>query len=641
MARWIISSLNRKLSVVLATALVLASLVFLALFVWLYQLQLEGERGQASVQVNRLLEASLENAMLNRDLDGLRTIVQRLGAQDSIRQVVITDPKGEVRFSSHAELLGREIASTSGDACAGCPADGGSAAPSTAFLANEQGDDVLRSTNPVRNKAPCVGCHGSTRENPINGVLLVDYDASPIRAQAANSALLFAGSGGLVLLMTLAGTGWLVRRNVIMPLEELAGTSRALAAGKLDARVTPRRPDEIGELGETFNDMAAELQEVIRQVRQSEALLQDLIDGIPDAIRVIDENFTIWHVNQAYCRLLGTDARQVVGMACHRSSHGRGEPCPPTLITCPIHEILHGAAPLRTLQQHVRADGEAVQVEVFAAPIRLKRDGKERILVVESIRDLTAQLEISQEQRLAEMDQLASGVAHEIHNPLASIRLALQAVLRTKGEDGERDPELYEYLVTMDHEIDSCIEITERLLRLGRLPDEQPQLISVNSAIAETLSLLAYEATDRGITVEKDLDAADPRIIASDGDLRMLVFNLAQNAFHAMPEGGELAVSSRKVEGQIEIGFRDSGVGIRASDLPHIYDPFFSRRADGVKGTGLGLTICKTIAKRHGGRIEVDSKAGEGSRFVVRLPDADFCLEATDGHGDEAERIAH
>ncbi len=641
MARWIISSLSRKLSVVLATALVLASLVFLALFVWLYQLQLEGERSQASVQVNRLLEASLENAMLNRDLDGLRTIVQRLGAQDSIRQVVITDPKGEVRFSSPAELLGREIASTSGDACAGCPADGGSAAPSTAFLANEQGNDVLRSTNPVRNKAPCVGCHGGTRENPINGVLLVDYDASPIRAQAANSALLFAGSGGLVLLMTLAGTGWFVRRNVIMPLEELAGASRALAAGKLDARIASRRPDEMGELGETFNDMATKLQEVIRQVRQSEALLQDLIDGVPDAIRVIDEDFRIWHVNQAYCRLLGTDARQVVGMACYRSSHGRGEPCPPTLITCPIHEILHGAAPLRTLQQHVRADGEAVQVEVFAAPIRLKRDGKERILVVESIRDLTAQLEISQEQRLAEMDQLASGVAHEIHNPLASIRLALQAALRSRKKNGEDDYELYEYLETMDHEIDSCIEITERLLKLGRLPDEQPQLVSVNSAISETLSLMSYEAAHDGIEVEEDLEAADPRVMASDGDLRMLVLNLAQNAFHAMPEGGRLVVSTRKRDQHVEIGFEDTGVGIQTSHLARIYDPFFSHRADGVKGTGLGLTICKAITKRHGGRIEVDSRFGEGSRFVVRLPDADACIDRGNGQRDEAERIAH
>ena len=178
MRRWIGTSLNRKVIVATLSTLLVTSVVFLILLVAIYQAQLEQERSRASIQVNQLLQSSLENAMLKRDLDGLRDIVRRLGEQESISGVMILNPQGEVRFSSHPDRLGQRYSTTADTSAAS------SSAQSTTFLVDEQGAAVLRSVNPVSNKEPCTRCHGPIAQNPINGVLFVDYEANTIRDQA-------------------------------------------------------------------------------------------------------------------------------------------------------------------------------------------------------------------------------------------------------------------------------------------------------------------------------------------------------------------------------------------------------------------------------------------------------------------------
>lgn len=133
--------------------------------------------------------------------------------------------------------------------------------------------------------------------------------------------------------------------------------------------------------------------------------------------------------------------------------------------------------------------------------------------------------------------------------------------------------------------------------------------------------MLAWEARERGVTVETHWPKVTPRVLANDADLRMLALNLIQNALHAMPKGGRLNIAVEQAPGWIGIHFEDTGVGISAHDREHIFEPFFSRRADGVRGTGLGLAICEAIATSHGGHIECVSQIGAGSRFSVFFPD--------------------
>ena len=164
--------------------------------------------------------------------------------------------------------------------------------------------------------------------------------------------------------------------------------------------------------------------------------------------------------------------------------------------------------------------------------------------------------------------------------------------------------------------------LTQRLLMLSRLPQQQAQVVQLNRAVGDTVSLLDFDARSHGIVQRLELDPAEPRVLADDSDLRMLVLNLVQNAHHAMPHGGELRVRTVAAGDQARIEVSDGGCGIPPEALGRIFDPFYSHRADGERGTGLGLTICRSIVERYGGTIEVDSHPGAGTTFRVSLPQA-------------------
>ena len=619
-----ITSLRNKFVLGAATGLVSLSLALVGLAVALYQYQLAQERSQASNEVNRLLQAALENAMLKRDLPGLRDIVARMGRQSGVLGAMIVAPDGEIRFASNPALLGQRFPLGEHGLCLDCPAPARPSGLTTLFTRDAAGREVMRSLNPVANLPQCASCHGAPETRPLNGVMVVDYDAAPIRHQAALSAATLAGMGGLLLLASLLGGAWFIHHYVLRPVARLAAASHELASGHLEGRANLQGGDELAQLGRTFDEMAENLQGLVRRTREQEAFLQALVDAIPDGIRVIDrETMRIVLDNRAYREQIGLPpGRGHSGVACYTSSHGQPQSCPPTLMLCPVHEIERTGQACKTLMSFVRADGGHRHVEVFAAPLDTQVEGRERRYVVESSRDLDQALKFSQEQKLAEMARLATGVAHEIHNPLASIRIALHAMLRAAEAEPERLRVISDYLGMVDGEIDRCIAITESLLKLGMAAPPTPQLVEVNPAVAETLSLLAWEASERKVEVVQDLARPSPRILASDAELRTLVLNLAQNAFHAMPNGGRLAVSTRQSGDRVEIEFADTGVGISPEDARHIFDPFFSRRADGQRGTGLGLSICRSIVEACGGRIQVDSEPGRGSRFVLSLPEA-------------------
>ena len=615
--RWIEQRLHTKFAVGTAVGLLMSSLVFLVLFVGLYRDRLERERTDAAGQVARLLQTSLENAMLKRDLDGLRDIVERLGQQEGIRGVMITTPTGLVRLATEAEAVG-EVLPQDSELAAG---------PVSRFIDVPGKGALLRSINPVRNQPICEECHGPVELQPINGVLYVDFDADPIRTQARATTLLLMGAGAIIVLLNLTGGWWFMRRYVIRPVQHLSTVSLRLAEGDLDARAAPGCRDELGTLGERFNHMARRLQEQIREVADKEQFLQRLIDAVPDGIRLIDQDYRVVLANTTYRRQLGLAEGQHAPAHCYAATHGRGTPCPETLITCPLAEIGRTERPLRTVQRHLRADGRPFDVEVYAAPMRVSVQGEARLLVVEAIRDLEEEVRFSQEQRLSELGRLAAGVAHEIYNPLGSLRLALHAAEQAGSADPPRTEELTEYLTLVEHEVEQCIRVTERLLKLSMPPAAQEELVDLDEIVGETLKLLSWEAEERSVEIAFEASSPPLRVLASDSDLRMMALNLAQNACHAMPHGGRLSVFCRRGEGRVTVDFEDTGVGIDPRDQVRVFAPFFSRRADGVRGTGLGLAITKSIVESHGGAIRIDSAPGRGCRVRVSFPDADADLD--------------
>lgn len=623
--QWMTSSLSRQLFVVLAATLTLLSLAFLALFVGYYRGRLVEERARTSAEINGMLQVALENAMLKRDIEGLQDIVVRLGKRKSVKHVMILNTKGEVRFASEQTRLGKTFELSGAEVCPGCDFTTGGAKGAT-FIGDASSGGILRSVNAVANREPCGQCHGAASGHPVNGILVVDYDAGEIRHEAMRMGLAMTGAGILVLLAGAAAIGWVLQRAVIRPVGALKSASLALAGGRFDHQIAITGNDELAELAETFRATSSKLEEHQRQLAEREEFLQSLIDAVPDGIRVIGPDYKVLKVNKAFCQQVGLERDEVLAHPCYVSSHQRTEPCVPTLVSCPLYETAKSSRALTCRHVHKHADGSDFVVELSAAPLTIDLGAVQKTAIVEAVRDLSVDVQHSQEQRLSEIGQLAAGVAHEIRNPLSSIHLTLQA-MRNNSIDGMR-ADFQRHLDIMDGEIDRCIQVTSRLLRLSAPPSELPELVDIAIVIPEVVSLLQAEALANGITLHLDLQPS-LRVIATDSDIRMLVFNVVQNAFHAMSGGGKLIISGGIEEPSVVIRFQDTGLGIAAEDMSRIFQPFWSRRADGEHGTGLGLPICREIVRRHNGMISVTSKPGSGSTFSITLPWAEMGSEDT------------
>ena len=222
-----------------------------------------------------------------------------------------------------------------------------------------------------------------------------------------------------------------------------------------------------------------------------------------------------------------------------------------------------------------------------------------------------------------------------IRNPLASIHYSLHGLCDALLPLNQ--PTVSSHLKIIEDEINSCVSVTDRLLRLSEPPCDVLELVSFNDVVAGVMSLLNAEAERTRVNIVIAL-AERLRVLASDNDMRMLVLNIAQNAFHAMPNGGHLYIAGLIVGSNVELSFEDTGVGIRPEHMRIIFEPFWSRRADGVRGTGLGLAICREIVKRYGGKIAVSSEVGRGTRFKISLPSADAANELGTEDGRQTEQ---
>lgn len=613
---WFATPLARRLMLVLMLALLCASGMLAGGVLWISRTAMQVEHEASARRLAALFETSLHSAMLRRDLPGLSEILIQLGGLPGVHFAALLNPGGEIRFASRSGDRGSQHPEWVDGLClsAGC-----AASPPRLDALDAGSTGLLRIAYPIRNQARCASCHGDADVHPVNGVLVLEFaapdDESRVLAQVRRLLPLGLTALGLLAL----AIWWVVRREVLVPVRRLADVAATVADGDLTARVGGMSGGELGQLGTQVDAMTGRLGAMIEQADQQKAFLQGLVDAAPDPMVVIDEDYRIVLANQAYSTLIQRPLDTIREQPCHRIGRGLGDPCPVTLITCPIAELKKRPEALRTVMSMLRRDGTQVSVEIHAAPL-VGPDGRQ--LVVEAIRSLDDQVRFSQEQRLSAVGLLANGVAHEIHNPLASIRLALQSSLRGL-RDGSMDvPEVTEYLELVDEEIDRCALITQRLMALSH-PPGNPRPVLVRTAVEDVVALLAEEARTARVTVNIALQPPDARVLGDEAELRQIVLNLLQNAFHAMPDGGTLEIGLSRQAGFFHFSMSDNGVGIPVEEQALIFMPFFSRRADGRRGSGLGLAICKAILERHGGRIAVDSRPGQGSTFHVFMPCAD------------------
>jgi signal transduction histidine kinase len=356
-----------------------------------------------------------------------------------------------------------------------------------------------------------------------------------------------------------------------------------------------------------------------------------LLDGLPDGVRLIrvaDKQVVL--ANYTFCRQIGQSATAILEKPCYQCSYGRSEPCMPTLMVCPLVELNEVGESIKVSHYVKRPDGSVFHAEIHAVLVELEDGQGQERYILESVRDLGQISQISHEQRLSELGLLAAGIAHEIHNPLGSVRLGVQGLVRELHAGLVTQDQIVEYMRLIDQEIDKCIAVTRRMLLLSRPPVSSLQLVDVNQALTDTLMLLEFDAHTHGISQKIDVPEQSLRLLTDEADIRMILLNLIQNAHHAMDAGGTLVARLFADNGDAVIEISDSGVGIPPGTVARIFDPFFSRRADGVTGTGLGLTIVKNFVERMGGMIHVDSTVGRGTLFSIRLPLAETVMKSSE-----------
>jgi signal transduction histidine kinase len=216
-------------------------------------------------------------------------------------------------------------------------------------------------------------------------------------------------------------------------------------------------------------------------------------------------------------------------------------------------------------------------------------------------------------ERLATAGQLASGVAHEIRNPLTAIRSTIQ-FLAGDAHAGEGRRELLEGVVA---EVDRINQIITQLLSFSRSAEAALEPLELNPLVQFSLSLVAAQARLEQVRVVCQL-APLPTIAGDEGQLKQLFLNLLLNALQAMPEGGELRVESAAGPGGAAcLSIADTGCGMSEEVLERIFDPFFTTKAE---GTGLGLALSYAIVERHRGEIRVRSAPGEGTVVMLKFP---------------------
>lgn len=219
---------------------------------------------------------------------------------------------------------------------------------------------------------------------------------------------------------------------------------------------------------------------------------------------------------------------------------------------------------------------------------------------------------IIRNERMAAIGQLASGVAHEVNNPIQVIR----GYLRTMTPDTPPDV-LEEELRILDEEAAACQRIAEDLVAFARAPDLDREEIDVPELLRE--SVRRFGGTSEGAAQQVHLTAEPSTILADSGRLRQVIWNLLVNAAQFSDPGEPIQVTGRRLVGQgYEISVSDTGPGIDPEDRERIFEPFFTKRSG---GSGLGLALSLSIVRAHGGTISVEARAGRGATLRVRIPD--------------------
>ncbi len=446
-------------------------------------------------------------------------------------------------------------------------------------------------------------------------------------------------SAAAILLATLVS--WLMARRFLRPIHVLQSSMARLGQGEEDVRLD--LPDQdFKDLGTSFNALSQSVSSIRSQLVEQARRAESVVEHLEDAVAIVGPHGDVVFANAAMKALLPALEPGVPLAAVVDEAH-------------PGRELVEQALALGASRGPVMADlpsgdGESrSQRQLMAHPIAHPARGLVGVMLVARNVGALSQLQstLRYSRKLASLNRLLAGVAHEVKNPLNAMTIHLELL---KQKLGRRAPALASAPVgsgtpaevaatgaiaaeapslpdgTMSHvsiigeEIRRLDQVVQGFLRFSRPEELQPESVVVTTLLQDIVDVVRPQAEQQGIAVVMDVPAVPVSIQVDRSMVRQALLNLALNAIDAMPAGGSLTLRSQVVKDQqVQIDVTDSGVGIAPEHLGRVFDLYFTTRE---QGSGLGLSMVYRTVQLHDGTIDVESTPGRGATFRVRLPRA-------------------
>lgn len=385
--------------------------------------------------------------------------------------------------------------------------------------------------------------------------------------------------------------------------------------GTIKARVgTIRDVTEKKRAEEERERLIADIRTALGEVSRSQKEWQDTFDNITEMISIHDTDFNIIRANRAFSENLGLSPDEVLNRKCYELMH-HGATAP--VAGCPHIRSLENRIPV-TEELYDEHNSKTLRVTTYPY---FSPEGT-IIGTIHIARDVTEEkereMQLIMTERLASLGQMASGIAHEINNPLASVMMCAEMLMTRVVRDTYDHAQFEKYLKTIDEEVQRCRDITINMLSFARQSATEKQDIDVHLLLDKAIDLVGFQGRLKNVEVVKQYGA---RVLVkgNEGELRQVFLTLVVNALDAMKNTGTLKIETGRQGNDCLVRVSDTGPGIPPEIRQKIFQPFFTTKVESG-GTGLGLSIAYRIISNHRGSIDVNSDSGTGAAFTVSLP---------------------
>ena len=454
---------------------------------------------------------------------------------------------------------------------------------------------------------------------------IVDVSSEKLAARTAAAMESIAATKNLLTLLVAAGPALgltiaiFFARQFTGSMQVLLDATRKLKTGNLEHKIEGLK-DEFGELGDSFNEMALSLRDTIHKIEENQKRYRVLFESAGDAIFILEAAGAnagrIVSANQAAADMHGYTVEELLELKIQDLD------TPEAAAESPKHirRILDGDW-IDAEISHRRKDGTVFPVEISAGPLEF--EGRTYMLAFD--KDITerkqAEEALQRAEQLVIAGEMAAGLAHEIKNPLAGIKVSIE-VLSSELQLKQEDEEVFQRIIQEIRRIETLLK---DLLSYATPPRPNFAPLDVNRIIASAVKSAEFslrspapEFKSRKIQFVKDLSDQLPRAMADSGQLQQVMLNLLLNAISAIPGSGTISVKTQvDTSGFVQIVVSDTGRGIELPEIEKVFLPFFTTKP---KGTGLGLSISKRLIEQQGGTITVARNPTGGLSFTIQLP---------------------